>query len=528
MRKVLLKSVAAVIFILNSYVLVESAMILGTVIDSLIAKDFGLFKNNMLLLAVYSLLSLLLPVNGFKIVYYISFKEMLNLKSSKFASDLLQNTEDMDLSEYSQNIDLIYSGILLNKWNLLNITCVFIFTAIRISVLSVTLFIIAFIASALPLIIPVICQKSLKDKSSDFLKESGKYVSFVKDKLDGKSELFRYDGMKWAIDKHNILSKNHEMKRKNFKFLNVLASISSEGVSGIGQVIILFAGGIFAYRGIIQIGETVALLQLMNYLAGPVVTMVSLINDYISSMPAYKKFKGKNSGEKSDNSNNNRNFENDKIILHNIDFAYGAKKIFTNLNLCFEYKKSYLITGVSGRGKSSLLKLIAGEILPEKGEVSVFGRKLNNANKKEIFDLISYVSQDTYIFEASVQENIAFDRAKDSSEIKELIESMQLELNPEEILNHSRNISGGEKKRIGLARALINPKEIILLDEITNGLNNELAIILTEKILSLNKTVIFVSHNESEQFRKMFDFIIDLNNVSAVESNKERGNARWS
>ncbi len=78
--------------------------------------------------------------------------------------------------------------------------------------------------------------------------------------------------MKWAIDKHNILSKNHEMKRKNFKFLNVLASISSEGVSGIGQVIILFAGGIFAYRGIIQIGETVALLQLMNYLAGPVVT----------------------------------------------------------------------------------------------------------------------------------------------------------------------------------------------------------------------------------------------------------------
>ena len=118
MRKVLLKSVAAVIFILNSYVLVESAMILGTVIDSLIAKDFGLFKNNMLLLAVYSLLSLLLPVNGFKIVYYISFKEMLNLKSSKFASDLLQNTEDMDLSEYSQNIDLIYSGILLNKYYL--------------------------------------------------------------------------------------------------------------------------------------------------------------------------------------------------------------------------------------------------------------------------------------------------------------------------------------------------------------------------------------------------------------------------
>lgn len=513
MKKILLKCIAVVVFIANAYVLVESAISLGAVIDSLIAVDFELFKVNIVLLAIYSVLSLCLPIIGFKIVYYISYKEMKNLKAAKFASDVFQNEKETDLSDYSQNIDLVYSGVLLNKWNFLNIASTFIFTAIRISSLSITLFLVAFIASALPLIIPIVLQKSLKDRSNNFLEASKEYVSFVKDKLGGRSELIRYDGVQWAVNKHNKLSKEQEIKRKKFRFWNILGNTASEGVSGIGQVIILFAGGIFAFKGIIKIGEAVTLLQLMNYLAGPVVTMVSLINGYISSLPAYKKFKKADQVRKPDSSCGHKEFHNDKIVLQDINLSYGSKQIFNNLNLCFEDQKSYLITGVSGCGKSSLLKLIAGEMKPDTGEISVFGLNLENAEKEGLYNLISYVSQDTYIFTNTVQENIAFDKVNDVPQINELIDFMQLGLNPEEIIDHSREISGGEKKRIGLARALIRPKQVILLDEITNGLNYELAVLMTEKILSLNKLVIFVSHEESEQFRRMFDYIINLNEI---------------
>ncbi len=190
--------------------------------------------------------------------------------------------------------------------------------------------------------------------------------------------------------------------------------------------------------------------------------------------------------------------------------SYDSRNIFTGLNLCFENHKSYLITGVSGCGKSTLLKLIAGEIKPDKGEISVFGHKMEDAGTNELFGLVSYVSQDTYLFENSVQENIAFDNVDDGMRIDNLIDFMQLELSPDEIISHSREISGGEKKRIGLARAFIQPKKIFLLDEITNGLNHELAMRMTEKILSMDNMVLFVSHDKSKAFRELFDCVIEL------------------
>ena len=269
-------------------------------------------------------------------------------------------------------------------------------------------------------------------------------------------------------------------------------------------------GGIFAFRGVIQIGETVTLLQLMNYLAGPVVTMVTLINERNSSLPAYEKFKKADQAQGQDIARGSGKPQDDRIVLRDVDLSYDSKKIFTGLNLCFENHKSYLITGVSGCGKSTLLKLIAGEMKPDKGEISVFGHKMEDAGANELFGLVSYVSQDTYIFEDSVQENIAFDNADDVMGIDNLIDFMQLELGTDEIISHSREISGGEKKRIGLARAFIQPKEIFLLDEITNGLNHELAMRITKKILSMDKMVLFVSHDESKEFRELFDFVIEL------------------
>ena len=205
MKKILLKWIAVVLFVINAFVLVESAMSLGAVIDSLIAGDFELFKMSIILLTVYSVLSFILPVIGYQIAYYVSFEEMNRLKAAKFASDVMMGAKETDLSEYSQNIDLIYSGVLMNKWNFLNIASVFVFTAIKISSLSILLFLIAFVTSALPLLIPLVLQNSLKEKSSQFLDGSKEYVSFVKDKLGGRGELIRYKGVKWAVGKHDVL-----------------------------------------------------------------------------------------------------------------------------------------------------------------------------------------------------------------------------------------------------------------------------------------------------------------------------------
>lgn len=510
-EKNILRIAAVLIFIANAYIVVETAMLLGAVVDTLIAGEFKLFQEKILLLTACSALSFFLPVMGFQIAYSLSCREMIRLKEAKFISDLYRDGKTADLSDYSQNLDMVYSGILLNRWNFLNIGCTFVFTVFRVGSFSILLLLIAFAASALPLLIPALLQRSLTERSGAFLESSEKYLSFVKDKLGGRSELLRYDGVQWAAKKHSRLSGEQEFGRKRFRFANILGNTVSEGMGGIAQVLILFAGGIFVFRGIIQIGETVTLLQLMNYMAGPVAAMVSLINSYISSSPAYKKLKEAGRPEKTEPAELSEKRREQGILLRNVELAYGSRKIFEKLNLRFEDKKSYLIAGASGCGKSSLLKLIAGELEPDGGEISLFGFETEGLGLEGRAGLISYVSQDTYLFEDSVGENIAFGQEGASTEIDRMLGFLQLGIGREEKLGHDREVSGGEKKRIGLARAFLKPKEILLLDEITNGLDHELAMEITKKILGLHKTVLFVSHEEAEDFRELFDCVIDLN-----------------
>ena len=150
------------------------------------------------------------------------------------------------------------------------------------------------------------------------------------------------------------------------------------------------------------------------------------------------------------------------------------------------------------------MKMVAGEVAPSAGEISVFG------SRPESYPLVSYVSQDTYIFEDTVRDNITLGKEKSKAEIDALIDFLQLNLDCDEKIDSSREISGGEKKRIGLARAFVTTNEVMLLDEITNGLNHALAMEITKKILALHKTVLFVSHDVSDDFRNLFDGIIDL------------------
>lgn len=402
MKKFLLNAAAVLAFTANAYVLVESAVQLGTVIDQLIAGNFESFLWSIVFLAVYAALGLVLPILAFKIVYHLSFLKMKEIKEKKFVSDLSALEKDVDLSDYSQNIDMLYSGVLLNKWNFFNIAVVFVFTAVRVSALSFALFLIALAASALPLIVPTIIQKSLQKKSSQFLEKSQAYIAFVQDK------------------------------------------------------------------------------------------------------PVYEKFQNPDQGKTEKASDDLGNGSDNRIVLRDLALSYGDRAIFENLNLCFEKGKSYLITGTSGCGKSSLLKMVAGEMAPSAGEISVFG------SRPESYPLVSYVSQDTYIFEDTVRDNITLGKEKSKAEIDALIDFLQLNLDCDEKIDSSREISGGEKKRIGLARAFVTTNEVMLLDEITNGLNHALAMEITKKILALHKTVLFVSHDVSDDFRNLFDGIIDL------------------
>ena len=213
--------------------------------------------------------------------------------------------------------------------------------------------------------------------------------------------------------------------------------------------------------------------------------------------------------EKRDVASLNKEFKIDnlnKIVLKNCSVKFGENIILNNLNLEIENNKFYGLIGKSGSGKTTLLNLMSGIISPSGGEFLV-----NNMNFSEnLYDWkqnVGFVPQNVFILNDTVRKNIAFGENEseiDDKKIEEVINQAELRqfvenLDGKEeyvIEENGQNISGGEKQRIGIARALYRDPKLLLLDEPTSALDKEteISFIQTLNRIRKNKVIILSSH----------------------------------
>ena len=218
------------------------------------------------------------------------------------------------------------------------------------------------------------------------------------------------------------------------------------------------------------------------------------------------------------------------VELKDIHKSLGGKKVLEGLNLKIKRGETLVIIGGSGIGKSVLLKHIAGLMKPDKGEVIIDGVDITQLNEKELTEVqkkIGMVFQGAALFDSlTVEENVGFFLFR--YKLKELGYDKIREIVREKLrlvgLSGVENmlpseLSGGMKKRVGLARAIVNDPEIILYDEPTTGLDPILAdainnlIVKTQK--ALNVTSVVVTHDMVSAY-KVADRIAMINNGKII------------
>ncbi|RXK11835.1 cobalt ABC transporter ATP-binding protein [Halarcobacter mediterraneus] len=192
------------------------------------------------------------------------------------------------------------------------------------------------------------------------------------------------------------------------------------------------------------------------------------------------------------------------VNIKNLSYEINGRVLFENLNLDISHKEKIAIVGSNGSGKSSLLKIIAGLIKPNKGKVFLFHEEMTSLKEyKKFRNEIGYLPQDVndFFLCPTVIEDIMFNlRAKGLSK-EEVYKKACLMLEQLDILPlQNRNIfdlSGGEQKIVALAAILISEPKILLLDEPTNALDDEAQEKIINILNSINKSMIIVSHHKS-------------------------------
>jgi ATP-binding cassette subfamily B protein len=202
---------------------------------------------------------------------------------------------------------------------------------------------------------------------------------------------------------------------------------------------------------------------------------------------------------------------NHYIKLKDAGFGYKGSEVgvFSGINLTIEKGDCIGLIGDSGCGKSTVLDILMGLLLPTQGELIIDGKTINNNNIAQWRSNISHVPQSVFMIDDSIENNITFFNQKpiDSSLILKVVESSQLDYFIDKLPNGLKTtvgemgdkISGGQKQRIGLARAMYKNSEIYILDEATSALDEKTEEKIIQSINSIRgeKTIIMVAHRTS-------------------------------
>ena len=429
------------------------------------------------------------------------------------------------ISAFSNDLALIETNYLAGTLSLIYTVIIFFASTIAALYIQWQLAIPVLAFSIVSILVSLKYGERLVVKEKETSDENMGFVAQVKDLLNGFIVIKSFKAEKEVLDifrRKNIkLEEAKEGRRVTSDTVSIFSDISSIIVS----IFILALGFYMAFIDIMSIGKVLAFIQLSNYILHPVRYLAPQISNRRAAIELIERIS--DVVEKEDEKKEGvvvENFESD-ILLKNLSFAYGDDQtVLKDINLRFEKGKSYAIVGGSGSGKSTLLKLLLGYNTNYDGDLLIDGIQMKDIDLDSLYDNISIIQQDVFLFDSSIKDNITMFRPFDKEKVSRAIEQSGLVTLIEEKGDDyscgegGKNLSGGEKQRVSIARCLVRETPILLMDEATASLDNNIAQMVESKILSIdNLTRIIVTHRLNNDIMQKYDKIFVMNRGLVTE-----------
>lgn len=367
----------------------------------------------------------------------------------------------------------------------------------------------------------------LFDKGISVLQETvSEKLSFLTQTLNNNLEGFyvicTYCCQHKALKAFGAANADYNQSKKTLDKTVTKSEVLSMALSIGTELLILFVSSKFVFQGVLNLGEMVAVMQLTGAFVQPLMNIMTNLPKISGGKAVEKRFlKILETGDHELNICNQDNKIMDflrELDLQNISFQYksAGEKILDNISLKIEKGKKYAVTGESGAGKSTLINIMNGIYTQTSGNIYIDKKNVDNSSH-EYINLFATVGQNTFLFNGTVKENIIMSRTEDPelmktvcdiSGVSDILQQSEWGLN-EKIQDNGMNLSGGQKQKIALARALYHNKPILILDEATSAIDKKSAYDIEEKLLKLpGITLISITHDIYSPQLKNYDKII--------------------
>ena len=450
--------------------------------------------------------------------HYIAFKLLALLRDKVFSSLRRLAFVKLQDKQAGQLVSLVTNDIeLLEVFYAHTIAPIMIafFTSVILLLVFAHLsgwFVLVALAAYLTVgvILPIITTKLAREDGRRYRELVGEMNDFFLDSVRGMKEIQLFGYAKQRLAEIQQRSQKIDTAFERIKDQEAKVRVYTEVAVSAFNIIMLFTGLILFSLDQIDFSAFLIGVILLMSSYGPVIALSNLSSNLLQTLASGERVLSllAEEPELKDVESAVDLKEVSRIDVENVNFAYGEEQILSNVSLSVKKGEILGIHGRSGSGKSTLLKLLMRFYDPKSGSIKINGETLPNINTRSLRDNMAYITQQTYIFNETIEENIRL--ARRDATLEEIMEAAKKASIHDFILSLPQgyqtkmtelggNLSDGEKQRIGIARAFLHNAPIILLDEPTSNLDslNEAMILKSLLDVKAEKLIILVSHRQS-------------------------------
>ena len=517
------------LILIVSYSVVD---LLKSILMSYIFDDHLLDSISSLVLIIIIFLGVYFIVSSLQqyVVEVLKNKIRYSLNQNLYQSYASRNIESFQkkdsseiLNEFNNEVNVVIDNYVSSKLNVFSLTISLILGSLYIANLSVEILMFLLFCAFITIFINSIFKNRLKKNQMNYLDSMKQWLCSIKNLCRCFNDIKILNLEKVFCDGLDIENKNLEQSTlKNNGFIKILTSINSFISQAMFFLTLLFGIVLIQYNRL-TVGQLLGIAQASNMVIMPIVNYANLRNMIQSSKPVLQKLL--------DNSICSE--EKEPIIfdeqIHDIkikhlSYSYGVRQILDLNNLVIDQGKKYLVIGKSGDGKSTFLDILTKQ--KKADGIYVNDKDLKDVQFSTYADTFSYVNQNNDLLPFSFEQNITLGRKMSKYSLKDLVTIFNLE----SIFDKERdnldfehlNLSGGEKQRICLARAIYRNKKWLFLDEAFSAIDKTNSDRIHQFILSNpDLTVLSIEHKVTKETVSLYDKVLLFENKKIVSMNVE-------
>jgi len=417
-----------------------------------------------------------------------------------------EQTQGEYIAKYSNEADAIMSrrfSMLPLFWNIL---FKIMFVSIALFFLDWRIALITILLLTTPLFIPKLIEKRLQGAQSEYLKAVEENLSKVSDWLAGFEIIKNFSIERKIMDRFKSVNDKSMEKLLHDKQLGAVAQLITTLISYLSYFIVLAVAAWLVLSGDFSAGEFFVAVGMIDQLSYPLISFAEIIRQLVAIKPACASME-LFIGTLNDSTSSEQKLMTLKrgIRYRSVCFSYDKQEpVLSGFDFSLEKGRRYLIKGQSGCGKTTAVNLLLGYYDVDSGEIEIDSVPVTSFSST--YDCMTVVRQESILFNDTLRNNLTMYSEIPDSKLIEVLKTLRLDkfASAEHldsiISENGSNLSGGERKRVCLARALLRDTDVLILDEPLANIDNETASRIEDLLISIEgKTLLIVSHQFSEE-----------------------------